>query len=84
MEGEVVPEPPMMATLSEEGEVCVPLLAFTATWHRADGMALGKVFEKIVWHGDWLDMIRGKWCVSSRLVFRTRRSVLLVAQGGAR
>lgn len=55
------PDPPMPARMTAEGDVCVPLLAFTATWHRADGLALGKVFEKIVWHGDWLDMIRGRW-----------------------
>lgn len=55
------PEPAIEAKLTAEGRPCVPLLAFTATWHRADGLALGKVFEKIVWHGDWLDMIRGRW-----------------------
>jgi hypothetical protein len=60
-EQDFAPDPPMRARVTEEGNVCVPLLAFTATWHRADGLALGKVFEKIVWHGDWLDMIRGRW-----------------------
>lgn len=54
------PEPrPML--LDPGGRARIPLLAFTATWGRADGMALGKVFEKIVWHADWLDMVRGKW-----------------------
>lgn len=60
-EQDFAPEPAMELKLTEEGDPCVPLLAFTATWHRSDGLALGKVFEKIVWHGDWLDMIRGKW-----------------------
>jgi hypothetical protein len=45
------------------GRARVPLLAFTATWGRADGLALGKVFEKIVWHADWLEMVQAKWCV---------------------
>ncbi|KAK4052263.1 putative ATP-dependent helicase IRC3 [Microbotryomycetes sp. JL221] len=45
----------------EKGQVCVPLIAFTATWSRADGLGLSKVFEKIVWHGDWLDMIKASW-----------------------
>ncbi|KAG0661148.1 hypothetical protein C6P46_004102 [Rhodotorula mucilaginosa] len=43
------------------GRARVPLLAFTATWGRADGLALGKVFEKIVWHADWLEMVQAKW-----------------------
>ena len=60
-EQDFAPDPEMEMRLSDSGEPCVPLLAFTATWHRSDGIALGKVFEKIVWHGDWLDMIRGKW-----------------------
>ncbi|GAA5876947.1 hypothetical protein JCM3774_000548 [Rhodotorula dairenensis] len=47
--------------LDSLGRARVPLLAFTATWGRADGLALGTVFEKIVWHADWLDMVRGKW-----------------------
>lgn len=45
------------------GRARVPLLAFTATWGRADGLALGKVFEKIVWHADWIEMVQAKWCV---------------------
>lgn len=54
---------PVPLKLDSLGRARVPLIAFTATWGRADGIALGKVFEKIVWHGEWLDMIRGKWCV---------------------
>lgn len=55
---------PVPLKLDSLGRARVPLIAFTATWGRADGIALGKVFEKIVWHGEWLDMIRGKWCVN--------------------
>lgn len=43
------------------GRPCVPLIGFTATFSRADDLALGAVFERIVWHAEWLDMIRGKW-----------------------
>ena len=50
------------------GRARVPLLAFTATWGRADGLALGKVFEKIVWHADWLEMVQAKWCVPPRFL----------------
>ncbi|GAA5900458.1 hypothetical protein JCM8208_005368 [Rhodotorula glutinis] len=65
-----LPSPsPLLANLDELGRVRVPLLAFTATWGRADGLALGKIFEKIVWHGEWLDMIRGNWL--SQLEFTT-------------
>ena len=61
-----LPSPsPLLANLDDLGRMRVPLLAFTATWGRADGLALGKIFEKIVWHGEWLDMIRGNWCVAS-------------------
>ncbi|KPV72707.1 uncharacterized protein RHOBADRAFT_46753, partial [Rhodotorula graminis WP1] len=65
-----LPSPsPLLANLDELGRMRVPLLAFTATWGRADGLALGKIFEKIVWHGEWLDMIRGNWL--SQLEFTT-------------
>lgn len=58
---------PLLANVDSLGRMRVPLLAFTATWGRADGLALGKVFEKIVWHGEWLSMIKGRWCVFSLL-----------------
>ncbi|SCV68041.1 BQ2448_162 [Microbotryum intermedium] len=58
-------DPPHLApvpfTLSASGELCIPILAFTATFSRADGLALGKVVEKIVWHASWLDMITKGW-----------------------
>lgn len=57
---------PLPMLLDPLGRARVPLIAFTATWGRADGLALGRVFRKIVWHADWLEMIRGKWCVRSR------------------
>ncbi|GJN91895.1 hypothetical protein Rhopal_004920-T1 [Rhodotorula paludigena] len=60
---------PIPAKLDLLGRARVPLLAFTATWGRADGLALGKIFEKIVWHGEWLSMIKGRWL--SQLEFTT-------------
>ncbi|BGP42779.1 Putative ATP-dependent helicase IRC3 [Rhodotorula kratochvilovae] len=60
---------PIPAKVDSLGRMRVPLLAFTATWGRADGLALGKVFEKIVWHGEWLSMIKGRWL--SQLEFTT-------------
>ncbi|GAA5923628.1 double-stranded DNA-dependent ATPase [Sporobolomyces koalae] len=60
---------PIPMKLDDLGRPRVPLLAFSATWNRADGLALGKVFERIVWHAEWLDMIRSKWL--SELKFTT-------------
>ena len=61
------PSPVPMVLDPVSGRARVPLLAFTATWGRADGLALGKVFEKIVWHADWLEMVQAKWCVVPRV-----------------
>ncbi|GAA5856456.1 hypothetical protein JCM9279_003535 [Rhodotorula babjevae] len=52
---------PVAAKLDWHGRMRVPVLAFSATWARSDRLALGKVIDKIVWHCDWLDLIRGKW-----------------------
>ncbi|GAA5954131.1 hypothetical protein JCM21900_002899 [Sporobolomyces salmonicolor] len=65
------PPEPVVAQLDDQGRMRVPLLGFTATWGRADGLALGKLFQKIVWHGEWLDMIEGRWL--SQLQFTTVR-----------
>lgn len=45
------------------------VIGFTATFGRADGLSLGKIFERIVWSGNWLEMIKGKWL--SELRFTT-------------
>ncbi|GAA6059855.1 hypothetical protein JCM10212_007060 [Sporobolomyces blumeae] len=65
------PLAPIVTRLDSLGRPRVPLLAFTATWARSDGLALGKVFQKIVWHAEWLDMIEGNWL--SQLQFTTVR-----------
>ena len=43
----------------------VPILGFSATFSRHDGLALGSVFEEIVYHRDFLEMIKEQWCVFS-------------------
>ncbi|SCZ91483.1 BZ3500_MvSof-1268-A1-R1_Chr1-2g01439 [Microbotryum saponariae] len=58
--------PPKPFCLSASGELCIPILAFTATFSRADGLALGKVVQKIVWHASWLDMITKGWLCDIR------------------
>lgn len=39
----------------------IPIIGFSATFSRHDGLALGSVFEKIVYHRDFLDMIKEQW-----------------------
>jgi len=39
----------------------VPIFGFSATFSRHDGLALGSVFERIVYHRDFLQMIKEKW-----------------------
>ncbi|KAI0307989.1 P-loop containing nucleoside triphosphate hydrolase protein [Multifurca ochricompacta] len=44
----------------------VPIFGFSATFSRHDGLALGSVFERIVYHRDFLDMIREQWLCNVR------------------
>lgn len=39
----------------------IPIIGFSATFSRHDGLALGSVFEKIVYHRDFLEMIKEQW-----------------------
>jgi len=39
----------------------VPIIGFSATFRRHDGLALGSVFEYIVYHRDFLEMIKEQW-----------------------
>ncbi|THH01805.1 hypothetical protein EW026_g935 [Hermanssonia centrifuga] len=39
----------------------IPILGFSATFSRHDGLALGSVFERIVYHRDFLEMIKEQW-----------------------
>lgn len=40
----------------------IPVVGFSATFSRHDGLALGSVFERIVYHHDFLSMIKDQWC----------------------
>ncbi|KAI0825051.1 P-loop containing nucleoside triphosphate hydrolase protein [Trametes gibbosa] len=44
----------------------VPIVGFSATFSRHDGLALGSVFERIVYHRDFLDMIKEQWLCNVR------------------
>lgn len=39
----------------------VPIIGFSATFGRHDGLALGAVFDHIVYHHELSDMIKDKW-----------------------
>jgi ATP-dependent helicase IRC3 len=41
----------------------IPLVGFSATFSRHDGLALGSIFERIVYHRDFLEMIKEQWLV---------------------
>jgi len=44
----------------------VPIIGFSATFSRHDGLALGSVFDRIVYHRDFLEMIKEGWLCSLR------------------
>lgn len=39
----------------------IPIIGFSATFSRHDGLALSSVFEEIVHHRDFLEMIQENW-----------------------
>ncbi|TFK30314.1 DEAD box family helicase [Coprinopsis marcescibilis] len=45
----------------------VPIIGFSATFGRHDSLALGSVFEQIVYHRDFLEMIDEQWLCAMRL-----------------
>ncbi|KAG6885580.1 hypothetical protein C0993_012582 [Termitomyces sp. T159_Od127] len=44
----------------------IPIIGFSATFNRHDGLALGSVFEQIVYHRDFLQMIKEEWLCGVR------------------
>ncbi|KAG6381131.1 P-loop containing nucleoside triphosphate hydrolase protein [Boletus reticuloceps] len=53
----------------------IPVIGFSATFSRHDGLALGSVFEKIVYHRDFLDMINEQWQVICMLCVEVDRNL---------
>lgn len=39
----------------------IPIIGFSATFSRHDGLALGSIFQRIVYHRDFLEMIKEQW-----------------------
>ncbi|GJJ13898.1 hypothetical protein Clacol_008155 [Clathrus columnatus] len=56
----VIPPTPQESLLS------IPIFGFSATFGRHDGISLGSVFEKIVYHRDFLQMIKEQWLCDVR------------------
>jgi ATP-dependent helicase IRC3 len=44
----------------------IPIIGVSATFSRHDGLALGSVFEQIVYHHDFLSMIKDQWLSNVR------------------
>jgi ATP-dependent helicase IRC3 len=44
----------------------IPIIGVSATFSRHDGLALGSVFEQIVYHHDFLSMIKDQWLSTVR------------------
>lgn len=44
----------------------IPIIGFSATFSRHDGLALGSVFQEIVYHRDFLQMIKEQWLCDVR------------------
>lgn len=53
--GIIVPPSP------QEKMTSIPIIGFSATFGRHDGLSLGSVFEEIVYHRDFLQMIKEQW-----------------------
>ncbi|EPQ60619.1 P-loop containing nucleoside triphosphate hydrolase protein [Gloeophyllum trabeum ATCC 11539] len=44
----------------------IPIIGFSATFSRHDGLALGSVFERIVYHRSFLEMMKEQWLCNVR------------------
>ncbi|KAJ3479603.1 hypothetical protein NLI96_g8938 [Meripilus lineatus] len=53
-------------TFTSPTPLSIPILGFSATFSRHDGLALGSVFERIVYHRDFLEMIKEQWLCNVR------------------
>ncbi|EKM53554.1 uncharacterized protein PHACADRAFT_99640 [Phanerochaete carnosa HHB-10118-sp] len=46
--------------------ISIPIIGFSATWSRLDGVGLASVFERMVYHLEFLDMIKAGWLCNMR------------------
>ncbi|ETW86880.1 hypothetical protein HETIRDRAFT_456722 [Heterobasidion irregulare TC 32-1] len=62
-----IPSPEVLSTTpSEAVPGTIPIIGFSATFSRHDGLALGSVFKRIVYHRDFLEMIKEQWLCNVR------------------
>lgn len=74
----------MLLQQARVSDVRVPVIGFSATFSRHDGMALGNVFDEIVFHKDFLEMIDEEWLAPLRFtVVRAEFDLSQVASSGA-
>ena len=59
--GEAGPPSPPASSSTGSPRGAVPIIGFSATFSRHDGLSLGSVFEEIVFHKDVLDLIDEEW-----------------------
>ncbi|KAK0245542.1 P-loop containing nucleoside triphosphate hydrolase protein [Armillaria nabsnona] len=55
-----IPHPEALPTAADPGHK-IPIVGFSATFSRHDGLKLGVVFDRIVYHKDFLTMIKDQW-----------------------
>ncbi|KAK0478204.1 P-loop containing nucleoside triphosphate hydrolase protein [Armillaria novae-zelandiae] len=66
-----IPHPEALPTAADPGHK-IPIVGFSATFSRHDGLKLGAVFDRIVYHQDFLTMIQDQWLCPVR--FTTTRA----------
>ncbi|KZV93999.1 P-loop containing nucleoside triphosphate hydrolase protein [Exidia glandulosa HHB12029] len=59
-------DPHMKVDIENRPPSPVPIIGFSATFNRHDGLALGSAFDRIVYHRDFLEMIKGQWLCTVR------------------
>lgn len=52
-----------LVSVENGAEIKTPIIGFSATFSRHDGLSLGSVFDEIVFHRDVLDLIDEDWWV---------------------
>ncbi|KAF8168154.1 P-loop containing nucleoside triphosphate hydrolase protein [Crassisporium funariophilum] len=61
-----IQSPDKSFVLKEDLPHKIPIIGFSATFSRHDGLALGSIFERIVYHRDFLEMIKEQWLCDVR------------------
>ncbi|TCD69925.1 hypothetical protein EIP91_005749 [Steccherinum ochraceum] len=68
------PNPEESSDAAKDSTCSVPIIGFSATFSRHDGLALRSVYESIVYHQDFMEMMKDNWLCKVR--FTTVRANL--------